>query len=121
MSIDMDPRGRYLTVGASDALFSLWDLRELCCMWTNEDLQYQVRVVRFSHDGEYIVAVSEDPDIRIVSTATGKKVHTISMGASGNTAVWHPSRHLLACSADEKDPSTGRYNGQVRVFGFERT
>lgn len=32
--IEMDPKGRYFVVGSADAITSLWDLEDYCCVST---------------------------------------------------------------------------------------
>lgn len=64
--IKADPKGRHFAVGAADALVSLWDQRDLTCLRTFPNMEWPIRSLAFSHDGEFIAAASEDPFVEIV-------------------------------------------------------
>ena len=50
--IEFDPTGKYFAVGSADALVSLWDASELACVRTFSRLEWPVRAISFSYDGE---------------------------------------------------------------------
>ena len=80
-------------------------------------LEWPVRTISFSHDGQYIASGSEDQLIDIAHVPTGEQAHAISTKAPMNSVAWHPSRHLLAFAGDDKDRQL-RDEGSLRIFGF---
>jgi THO complex subunit 3 len=56
----MDPRGKYLAVGGSDALISLWDTQDWMCKHTLGHMEGPLRSVAFSWDGSYVVGGSDE-------------------------------------------------------------
>ncbi|KAJ3412808.1 THO complex subunit 3 [Chytridiales sp. JEL 0842] len=114
--IEFDPKGRYMATGSSDALVSLWDLDDLVCVRTFGRLDWPVRTISFSHDGELIASGSEDHLIDISHVESGERVHKIQLNAAVNTVAWHPTKYMLAYAGDE---TGGRGSeGCVRVFGL---
>ncbi|KAG4305146.1 hypothetical protein PORY_001316 [Pneumocystis oryctolagi] len=89
--LEFDPKGRYLAVGGSDALVSLWDLEEFICVQTFSKLDWPVRTLGFSHDGQYIASASEENAIDISHVETGEHIYKISANAA-NKVCWHPYR-----------------------------
>ncbi|KAK9458755.1 WD40-repeat-containing domain protein [Lipomyces oligophaga] len=104
----IDPRGKYLALGSSDSLVSIWDLSELTCKKTLAKSAHPVKSVAFSWDGAYL-AVSADGNapIDIIHLDSGDVVYSIQRSASftSECVEWHPSRYSLAYSGD----STGFY------------
>jgi len=109
--VGVDPRGRYIAVGSTDSLVSLWDLQDWYCVRTFSRLEAPVRCVDFSPDGEYIASGGEDLNVDISNVETGKTEHTISLPASCNDLAWHPRSNYLAIACNE-------LQGTVRVFGL---
>jgi WD40 repeat protein len=58
--LEMDPRGKYLAVGGSDALISLWDTQDWMCKHTLGHMEGPLRSVAFSWDGSYVVGGSDE-------------------------------------------------------------
>ncbi|KAG0052281.1 hypothetical protein BGZ83_002787 [Gryganskiella cystojenkinii] len=116
--LEFDPRGRYLATGGADALVCLWDLDEYICLRTFGKLDWPVRTISFSFDGEFIASASEDLNLDIALVETGESVYQIHCGAAMNSVAWHPNKYLLAYAGDEQDRSAGGMNGNLRVFGF---
>jgi len=117
--IEFDPTGKYFAVGAADALVSLWDINELCCLGTFGNLDWPVRCLSFSHDGQLLASASEDLLIDISHVETGEHVFSITTEAPMNAVAWHPRELLLAYAGDEKDKHRERDLGGIRIFGFK--
>lgn len=120
--LELDPRGRYLATGSADALVNLWDMNEFSCVRTFGKLDWPIRTISFSFDGEFIASASEDLAIDISSVESGETVHKIECYAAMNTVAWHPSKYLLAYAGDEQESRPGGGGsvmaGNLRVFGF---
>ncbi|KAK9467481.1 WD40-repeat-containing domain protein [Lipomyces arxii] len=101
--IEFDPRGRYLALGSSDSLVSIWDLHELACIRTVAKSPQPVRSLSLSFDGAYL-AVSYDgfEPIEIIHVETGAFVFQIMRTAQYQTSTveWHPIKYWLAYSGD---------------------
>jgi THO complex subunit 3 len=66
--LELAPTGRYLAVGGSDALISLWDTTEWVCRRTLAGMVGAVKQVSFSWDGSYVVGGSDEGNgLEIVS------------------------------------------------------
>lgn len=111
-SLEFDPRGKYLAVGGSDALVSLWDLEEFICVQTFSKLDWPVRTLSFSHDGQYIASASEETAIDISHVETGEHIYKILANAA-NKVCWHPYKYLLAYAGDEASKK-----GDLSIFGI---
>ncbi|KAJ1561172.1 THO complex subunit 3, partial [Nowakowskiella sp. JEL0078] len=122
--LEFDPRGRYFATGSADAIVSLWDVEDFVCVRTFGGLDWPVRSISFSFDGELIASGSEDNWIEIVivksHVESGETVHKIKCKAATNTVAWHPNRFLLAYAGDETEKRMGRSDaeGNLRIFGF---
>lgn len=123
--IEFDPRDRYFAVGSADALISIWDLASFTCVRTIDRLEWQVRTLGFSADGQYLAAGSEDLFIEIASVATGETVHQINCdrGEATNALAWHPSLPVLAFGCDRSETHRDRRdrdapNDAVKIFGL---
>ncbi|KAI8586367.1 WD40-repeat-containing domain protein [Geranomyces variabilis] len=117
--LDFDPKGRYFATGSADALVCLWDAEEFVCLRTFGTLEWPVRTISISHDGELLASGSEDRVIDISSVETGETVHTITCNAATNSIAWHPRQHLLAYAGD--DVRSAMPEGNLRVFGFSES
>ena len=115
--IEFDPKGEHFACGGADAMVSVWSVKELACVRTCARLEWPVRTLSFSYDGQYLASGSEDPLIDVASVATGEQAHAIPTSAPMNSVSWHPSKLLLAYVGDDKDRQ-GRDEGSVRIFGF---
>jgi len=113
--IEFDPTGKYFAVGSADALVSLWDINELCCLRTFGNLDWPLRTISFSFDGQLIATASEDLLIDISHVETGEHVFSIPTEAAMNAVAWHPRELLLAYAGDEKD----KHAGSIKIFGFK--
>ncbi|KAL4920228.1 WD40-repeat-containing domain protein [Aspergillus aurantiobrunneus] len=123
LSIALAPTGRYLAVGGSDALISLWDTTDWICRRTvSSNNGGAVRGVSFSFDGRFICGACDETGcggngLEIFHAETGESVHTVSTGGGSQTGIpavaWHPSRYWLAYSttSDLSGP------GGLRIVG----
>ena len=67
-SLELCPRGKYLAVGGSDALITLWDTTEWVSRRSLSGMVGAVRSLSFSFDGSYIVGGSDEGNgLEIVS------------------------------------------------------
>ncbi|KAI9090069.1 WD40-repeat-containing domain protein [Phlyctochytrium arcticum] len=115
--VEFDPRGRYFATGSADALICLWDAEEFVCIRTFSKLEWPIRTISFSGDGELLASGSEDRIINISAVETGETIHTITCSAAMNSVAWHPSKHILAYAGDDvssRDHKTPE--GNLRVF-----
>ncbi|KAJ3045171.1 hypothetical protein HK097_001266 [Rhizophlyctis rosea] len=116
-SIDFDPRGRHFATGGADAIVCLWDLEDFACVRTFYSLEWPVRTISFSFDGEFLASGSEDNFIDISAVDTGETIHTVKCNAAMNSVAWHPSKYLLAYAGDDME-NNGMAKGNVHVFGY---
>lgn len=117
--IEFDPSGRYFATGSADALVSLWDARELVCVRTFQRLDWPVRTLSFSQDGQMLASASEDLFIDIGDVETGEKIAEIPCESPTFTVAWHPRKPLLAYACDDKDKyDRDRDAGTVKLFGL---
>jgi len=80
--IEFDPLNKYFAVGSADAVVTLWgiifmlfffvlvfllrlDINEMVCVRSFCKLQYPLRTISFSHDGQFLALASEDHIIGI--------------------------------------------------------
>ena len=112
--INFDSTGKYFAVGAADAIVSLWDAAELCCVRTFNRLDWPVRACKFSFDGNLLASASEDLFIDVADVETGEQIHQVSVPGALNTLAWRPSQYVFSY-AGEKDRH-GRQDFTVRVL-----
>ncbi|EER39880.1 WD40 repeat-containing protein [Histoplasma capsulatum var. duboisii H88] len=142
LSIALSPTSRYLAVGGSDALISLWDTTDWICKRTVSSANGgAVRGVSWSWDGRFIVGACDEPGcggsgLEIFHAETGESVYTIPTGGLGSAAgangvvgigsgpgtsvgvpavAWHPSRYWLAYSVTAD--GMGSSGGGLRIVG----
>ncbi|KAI9674757.1 MAG: hypothetical protein M1817_001661 [Caeruleum heppii] len=99
--LELCPRGRYLAVGGSDALVSLWDTREWVCKAALSGMTGPVRSVGFSFDGSFVCGGSDEgTGVEIAHVESGEYVHSLPTTHPAPCVAWHPSRYWLAYSGD---------------------
>ncbi len=111
-----------LALGSSDAQITLW--RNYTCFRVLNRMEWPIRTVDFSHDGEFLAVGSEDPFIAVEhlnSNSLVAKIPTTSNKSSGvpvNSVTWHPNKHILAFATSEVDDRTGKATGTIKLFGL---
>ncbi|KAJ6017636.1 hypothetical protein N7451_001015 [Penicillium sp. IBT 35674x] len=76
-AIALAPTGRYLAVGGSDALISLWDTTDWICRRTlSSENGGAIRGVSWSFDGRFICGASDEPD----ATSSGLEIFHAETG-----------------------------------------
>ncbi|KAL2414269.1 THO complex subunit 3 [Exophiala dermatitidis] len=121
------PNGKYVAVGGSDAMISLWDTTDWVCRRTvSNPSSGAIRGLSWSWDGRYLVGASEEmgsgsggesssAGLEIYHAETGDVVHTILTGTSGIPAVeWHPNRYWLAYTQIEE---TRQGKSSLKIVG----
>ena len=126
ISIALSPSARYLAIGGSDALISLWDTTDWICRRTLSSTATSaggVKSVSWSWDGRYLCGANYEPSsdgekaggIDVWHAETGENVHTVPTGGMAVQAVaWHPNRYWLAYSVPD-GPVSG--SGGLRIVG----
>lgn len=126
LSISLAPTGRYLAVGGSDALVSLWDTTDWNCRRTvSSSNGGAVRGVSWSFDGRFLCGACDEAGcggngLEIFHAETGERVYTVPVGGNSNTGIpavaWHPSRYWLAYSTTSDGPGSGGAGG-LKIVG----
>ena len=57
---------RFYATGSADAIVGIWDANELICARTVSRMEWHIRTLSFSYDGQLLAIGSEDPVIDIV-------------------------------------------------------
>ena len=116
-----------LALGSSDAQITLW--RNYGCFRVLNRMEWPIRCIDFSHDGQFLAVGSEDPFIAIehvnsptliakVPTTTANSKSITSSGVPVNSVTWHPNKHILAFATSEVDDRTGKATGTIKLFGL---
>ncbi|OQE43242.1 hypothetical protein PENCOP_c003G04506 [Penicillium coprophilum] len=125
LSIALAPTGRYLAIGGSDALISLWDTTDWICRRTlSSENGGAIRGVSWSFDGRYIVGACDElgcggNGLEIFHAESGDKVYTIptaGINAGVSAVAWHPSRYWLAYSTTTDGPGSSSAGG-LKIVG----
>jgi THO complex subunit 3 len=108
LSLALSPTNRYLAVGGSDALISLWDTTDWICRRTvSSNNGGTVRDVSWSFDGRFLCGACDEVGcggngLEIFHAETGESVYTVPTGGGSSVGVpavaWHPSRYWIAYS-----------------------
>jgi len=105
-SVDMHPEGRYILSGGADGLAALWDTSELICEKVIHQIDSGLRIVKFSHTGQFIAIASESSRIEIFETETTEQILGWSLRGDASSLCWNPRYLLLAytvSSSSERD------------------
>lgn len=125
LSLALSPTARYLAIGGSDALISLWDTADWVCRRTvSSSNGGAVRGVSWSFDGRFLCGACDEQGcggtgLEIFHAETGESVHTVPTGSGVNNGIpavaWHPSRYWLAYSTTVDSP--GNNPGSLKIIG----
>ena len=100
-TLELCPRGKYLAVGGSDALISLWDTADWFPRHGLANMTGPVRSVSFTFDGAYVCGGSDEgAGVDVAHVDTGEYVHTVPTTHPAPCVAWHPARYWLAYSGD---------------------
>ena len=128
-AISYCPNGKYIAVGGSDAVISLWDTTDWVCRRTvSNPSSGAIKGLSWSWDGRYLVGASEEmgsgggeglsAGFEIYHAETGEVVHTISTGTSGIPAIeWHPNRYWLAYTQIEESSGARPGKSSLKIVG----
>ncbi|KAJ5983790.1 hypothetical protein N7481_005889, partial [Penicillium waksmanii] len=125
MAVSLAPTGRYLAIGGSDALISLWDTTDWICRRTlSSENGGGIRGVSWSFDGRFLCGACDElgcggNGLEIFHAETGESVYTIpltGMNAGVPAVAWHPSRYWLAYSTTNDGPGSGGPGG-LKIVG----
>ncbi|KAL8672556.1 MAG: hypothetical protein Q9168_002992 [Polycauliona sp. 1 TL-2023] len=102
ISLALSPTSRYLAIGGSDALISLYDSHDWICRRTLSSLSGSVKSVSFSWDGSYVVGGSDEgTGFDIAHVETGDIVARVETTAPAPCLSWHPNgKYWIAYSGD---------------------
>lgn len=107
-SVSYAPNGKYIAIGGSDAMISLWDTTDWVCRRTLSNPAYgNIKSLSWSWDGRFLVGGSDDvhaegavsgaTGLEIYHAETGEVMYTVPTGSCAVPAVeWHPNRYWLA-------------------------
>lgn len=109
MSIALAPNARYMAIGASDALISLWDTTDWVCQRTVDSSVGMIKSVSFSFDGSFVVgADDEGTSLEVVHVESGDTMGKVDCPQGANVVAWHPSRYWIAWAGE---------GGGLRILG----
>lgn len=106
-AVSLAPTGRYLAIGGSDALISLWDTSDWISRRTlSSENGGAIRGVSWSFDGRFICGACDEigcggNGLEIFHAESGESVYTVptsGVNAGVPAVAWHPSRYWLAYS-----------------------
>lgn len=102
VSLALSPTSRYVAIGGSDALISLYDTHDWICRRTLSSLSGSVKTVSFSWDGSYVIGGSDEgTGIDIAHAETGETVARIETSAPAPCVAFHPNgKYWIAYSGD---------------------
>ena len=111
LALQLSPSGRYLAIGGSDALLSLYDTTDWVCRRTITSLVGAVKSVSFSFDGSYVLGGCDEGNaLEVVHVETGEVMGKVDVGGNvgAGQVAWHPSRYWIAYAGE---------GGGLRILG----
>lgn len=113
--IAFDPKNRYFATGAADTFVFLWDLQELAPVNSYNHLEWPLRNLSFSYDGNLLATTSEDLFIDIIEVQSCEQVTSIRCQAPQLSVSWHPHHYLLAYAGEERNRNNTEV-GMINLF-----
>ena len=114
-AIEVDPSGKYLASGSSDAMVCIWNASDLTCSSAINRMEWPVTTLSFSHNGKLLASGSEDAFIDIADTETGARVWKQDTKGMIYSLSWHPKALLLAYTHDA--PSQSSDANVIKLIG----
>ncbi|KAG8926659.1 hypothetical protein FRC02_008761 [Tulasnella sp. 418] len=115
-AVDLDPKGRFMATGGSDAIINIYDIVEMMPTRTLSVVDVPIRGLSYSFDGEYLAVASTNSSIIIASSVTGQPLHRgVPLPGPPASIAWSPSKHILASCGDHPSASGG---GWISCFGL---
>ncbi len=109
VSLALSPSARYLAIGGTDALISLYDTTDWVCKRTLTSLVGTVKSVSFSFDGSFVVGGSDEGNaLEVAHVESGEYVGKVETGGGAGVVAWHPGRYWLAWAGE---------GGGLRILG----
>ncbi len=101
LSIALSPSARYVAIGGSDALISLYDTTDWVCKRTLTSTIGAVKSVGFSFDGSFVVGGSDEGAVlEVAHVESGEYVGKIETGGGAGVVAWHPGRYWIAYAGE---------------------
>ncbi|KAK9813495.1 hypothetical protein WJX73_002305 [Symbiochloris irregularis] len=98
-SLTVSPDDKWLAVCAADAMLTMWNLDTMTNLWAFTRTDAAPTCATFSHDSQYVAFCQErEKTIRILDTASGAHLHTISTPEVPSGLAWNPKSSILAWS-----------------------
>jgi THO complex subunit 3 len=101
VSLALSPTARYLAIGGTDALISLYDTTEWVCKRTLTGMVGTVKSVGFSFDGSFVVGGSDEGGtLEVCHVESGESVGKVDTGGGAGVVAWHPGRYWIAWAGE---------------------
>jgi THO complex subunit 3 len=116
-SIELDPTGKYIASGSSDAMVCIWNTSDFTCSSAISRMEWPVQSLSFSYDGTLLASGSEDTFIDIADTQTGARIWKQETKGMTYSLAWHPKAFLLAYTHDAPTTAGGDAN-TIKLIGI---
>lgn len=119
-TLQIDPQGKYLATGGTDALITVLSLPEMICFRTFSRPEQPIRALSFNYTSELLASSSEESCVEICSIDEGTVMHRLSTRGFTNALSWHPKKNVLAYApGEELDDSGLKDRSPVKLFSFQ--